>query len=81
MVYSEAQKQATYRYRAKVRDTPAFKEKVRLYTARGWERKKEDPDRIARKREYERDAYHRQPDRILVSIRWLFDSEPRKKLT
>lgn len=80
MVYSEAQKQATYRYRAKVRDTPAFQEKVRLYTARGWERKKEDPERLARKREYERDAYHRQPDRILVSIRLLF-AEPRKKLT
>lgn len=73
MPYSEAQKRATYRYRAKVKDTEHFKEKVREYVARHWETLKDDPDRLERKREYERAAYHRQPDRILTSIRRLFE--------
>ena len=72
MTYTESQKRATNRYRAKVRGTAHFKEKIREYTARGWERVKEDPDRLDKKRSYEREAYYRHPDRILMAIRFLF---------
>jgi len=76
MTYTEAQKLATYRYRAKVKETAHFKDKVREYTARGWKRKKDDAKRLDTKRTYEREAYRRRhplnPDRVLPSIRLLF---------
>ena len=72
MPYTENHKQAIYRYRDKVKDTENFKAKVRAYTARGWERVKADPERLEQKRVYERDAYYRHPDRILMAVRLLF---------
>ena len=72
MVYSEAQKRATYKYRARVKDTEHFKGKVKEYTARGWQKVKDDPDLLALKRTYEREKYRRDPDRIIMSIRKLF---------
>ena len=47
MTYGESQKRATYRYRAKIRDTEAFKEKTRQYCTKSYAKSLENPTKIA----------------------------------
>ena len=49
MTYGETQKRATYRYRAKVVDTDAFKAKSRLYNERCYAALLENPAKVAAK--------------------------------
>ncbi len=74
MVYSEAAKRATYKYRLKVKETENYKAKMRIYSARSWDIIKEDAKRLEKKRASDRKAYfdRTEPDRILISIRILF---------
>ena len=48
MVYSQAAKLATYRYREKMRDVPHFKAKIREYNVSAWDRVKSDPGTLER---------------------------------
>ncbi len=45
MVYSDAQKLSIYRWRAKARETPHYKEKIRAYNQTNYENVMADPDR------------------------------------
>ena len=74
MVYSEAAKRATYKYRKKVKGTDNYKTKMRIYSARSWDILKDDAERLEKKRAGDRKAYfdRTEPDRILLCIRILF---------
>ncbi len=47
MVYGPAQKRATYKYRDKIRDTEAFKEKTRQYCSKSYAKLLENPTKMA----------------------------------
>jgi hypothetical protein len=49
MTYGPAQKRATYRYRDKVRDTEAYREKVRLSNLKVYARLLENPAKLTAK--------------------------------
>ncbi len=73
MVYSEAAKQATYRYRLKVKSTPHFKEKQRAYNVQAWARIKSSPEQLERDRARGRtNYYYADQDKILACVRILF---------
>ena len=63
MVYSEAAKRATYKYRLKVKETENYKGKVSEYSARSWEILKADVERLEKKRAGDRKAYFEQLQR------------------
>ena len=48
MTYTDSQKRATYRYREKVRQTDAFKAKVREYNRRSYASTVENPAKLAK---------------------------------
>ncbi len=76
MAYSEAAKHATYRYRARVRNTSQFKAKQHDYNVAVWARIKSNPDQLDRDRARGRAnyhlSYHRDQDKILTCVRKLF---------
>ena len=46
MTYGPSQKRAIYRYRQKIRDTEAFKEKTRLYCSKSYAKLLENPTKM-----------------------------------